>query len=142
MKTGPLLSVWFCRCGDGSVRAMRLDQWLWAVRVFKTRAFAVEAIKARHVKVNGVETKPAHEARGGELVTARVGLMTRTLRMLDAPRSRVAAKLVAQYADDLTPPEELAKRDERSLRAPAFRPKGAGRPTKRERRVMDELSGK
>ena len=125
----------------GSVRLMRLDQWLWAVRVFKSRALAVEAIKARHVKVNGDETKPAHEARAGELVTARSGVMTRTLRVLDAPHSRVAAKLVAQYAEDLTPPEELAKRDERTLRTPAFRPKGAGRPTKRERRVMDEMSG-
>ncbi len=120
---------------------MRLDQWLWAVRVFKTRVLAVEAIKARHVKVNGEETKPAHEARAGELVTARVGVMTRTLRVLDTPPSRVAAKLVAQFAEDLTPLEELAKRDERTPRAPAFRPKGAGRPTKRERRVMDEMSG-
>ena len=117
---------------------MRLDQWLWAVRVCKTRALAVAAIKARQVKVNGAETKPAHEAKGGELVTARIGLMTRTLRVLAAPPSRVAAKLVPQYAEDLTPPEELAKRDERSLRTPGFRPKGAGRPTKRERRVMDE----
>lgn len=117
---------------------MRIDLWLWAVRVFKTRALAVEAIKARHVKVNEAETKPAHEARPGELVTARVGLMTRTLRVLDAPPSRVAAKQVVQYAQDLTPPEERAKREERALRAPAFRPKGAGRPTKRERRVIDE----
>ena len=120
---------------------MRLDQGLWAVRVFKSRALAVEAIKSRHVKVNGAETKPAHEAKGGELVTARTGLMTRTLRVLDGPRSRVAAKFVPLYAEDLTPPEELAKRDERSLRTPGFRPKGAGRPTKRERRVMDELGG-
>ncbi len=120
---------------------MRLDQWLWAVRVFKTRVLAVEAIKARQVKVNGAETKPAHEARGGELVTARVGVMTRTLRVLNAPDSRVAAKLVAQFAEDLTPHEELAKRDERSQRALSFRPKGAGRPTKRERRLLDELGG-
>ena len=123
------------------MRVMRLDQWLWAVRVFKTRSLAVEAIKARHVKVNGAETKPAHETRGGELVTARVGVMTRTLRVLDAPPSRVAAKLVPQFAEDLTPPEELAKRDERGPRAAAFRPKGAGRPTKRERRLLDEMSG-
>ncbi len=120
---------------------MRLDQWLWAVRVFKTRTLAVAAIKSRHVKVNGAETKPAHEAQAGELVTARTGLMTRTLRVLAAPPSRVAAKLVPQFAEDLTPPEELAKRDERCVRTPGFRPKGAGRPTKRERRVMDEREG-
>jgi ribosome-associated heat shock protein Hsp15 len=119
---------------------MRLDQWLWAVRVYATRSLAVEAIKGRRVKVNGEAVKPARTVRAGDLVTARVGVILRTLRVVDSPRSRVGAKLVAQFADDLTPPEELAKRDEGGVRAPAFRPPGAGRPTKRERRVMEDFS--
>ena len=121
--------------------AMRLDQWLWAVRVFKTRSLAVTAIKAGHAKVNGAATKPAHEARAGEVVAIRIGVMTRTLRVIGAPPSRVAAKLVRQFADDLTPPEEFEK--QRVLRAPqaGTRPKGAGRPTKRERRELDEWAG-
>ncbi len=116
---------------------MRLDQWLWAVRVYKSRSLAVEAIKAAHVRANGERTKPAHEPKPGEIITARAGIMTRTLRFLDAPRSRVAAKLVPQYAEDLTPLEEIAKRHEPNLLPPGFRPKGAGRPTKRERRLLD-----
>jgi ribosome-associated heat shock protein Hsp15 len=116
---------------------MRIDQWLWAVRVYKTRSICAEAIKGGHVKVNGERTKPAHEPKAGELITARVGIMTRTVRFLAAPKSRVAAKLVPEFAEDLTPPEEREKRQEPNLIPFAFRPKGAGRPTKRERRELD-----
>jgi ribosome-associated heat shock protein Hsp15 len=119
---------------------MRLDQWLWAVRLFKTRNLAVEAIKGGHVKVNGAAAKPAHEVKPGERVTARIGIMTRTLQVLDAPRSRVGAKLVAQFAEDLTPPEEFEKQRAFNFRPPAARPRGAGRPTKRERRLLDKFS--
>ena len=119
---------------------MRLDQWLWAVRLFKTRSLAVEAIKGGHVKINGAASKPAHEAKPGELVVARVGFMTRTLRVLGAPRSRVAAKLVPQFAEDLTPPEEFEKRA-LDFRPMGARPRGAGRPTKRERRLLNKVSG-
>jgi len=120
---------------------MRLDQWLWAVRLFKTRNLAVEAIKGEHVKVNGAATKPAHEAKPGELVVARIGVLTRTLRVLDAPHSRVGAKLVAQFAEDLTPPEEFEKQRALDFRPAGMRPRGAGRPTKRERRLLDGFAG-
>jgi len=119
---------------------MRLDQWLWAVRVYKSRTLAAEAIKGGHVKVNGERSKPAHEPKPGELITARVGIMTRTVRFLAAPKSRVAARLVADFREDLTPPEEREKRREPNLLPPGFRPKGTGRPTKRERRVLEELT--
>ena len=120
---------------------MRLDQWLWAVRLYKTRGLAVEAIRGGHVKVNGAATKPAHEAKPGELVSARLGILTRTLRVLGAPRSRVAAKLVAQYAEELTPREEFEKQRAVEFQPVAARPRGAGRPTKRERRLMDGWAG-
>ena len=119
---------------------MRLDQWFWAVRVFKTRALAVTAIKAGHVKIGGENTKPAHEARAGEVVTVRIGVMTRTLRVVGAPKSRVAGKLVAQFVDELTPPEEFEKVRALAFGAPGVRARGAGRPTKRERRELDELA--
>jgi len=118
---------------------MRLDQWLWAVRVHPSRTLAADAIKGGLVKVNGASTKPAREPKPGDIITARVGVMTRTLRYLAAPKSRVAAKLVAVFAQDLTPPEERAKRPEPNLLPPGFRPKGAGRPTKRERRAINDL---
>ena len=120
---------------------MRLDQWLWAVRVFKTRPLAVAAIKAGHAKVNGENTKPAHEARPGEVVAVRLGVMTRTLRVIGAPPSRVAGKLVAQFAEELTPAAEYEKLRALAFGAPGARAKGAGRPTKRERRELDERAG-
>ena len=118
---------------------MRLDQWLWAVRVYKSRSLAADAIKGGLVKVNGERSKPAHEPKAGETITARVGIVTRTVRFLAEPKSRVGAKLVADFAEDLTPPEERAKRPERNLLPPGYRPKGTGRPTKRERRAIEEL---
>lgn len=118
---------------------MRLDQWLWAVRVFRTRTLAADAIKAGHVEVNGQPCKPAREIHPGETVVARVGILTRTVRCIAAPPSRVGAKLVAQFAEDLTPPEEYAKRAEPNFLPPMFRPKGTGRPTKRDRRDLDDL---
>ena len=120
---------------------MRLDQWLWAVRVYKSRTLAADAIKGGLVKVDGERSKPAHEPKPGELITARVDIMTRTVRFLAAPKSRVAAKLVAEFAEDLTPPEEREKRRLPSLLPPGFRPKGAGRPTKRERRALEDIEG-
>lgn len=120
--------------------AMRLDQWLWAVRVFKTRSLSADAIKGGHVRVNGVACKPSREVRAGEIVVARVGIMTRTVRVIADPPSRVAAKLVAQFAEDLTPPEEYARRAEPNLIPPMFRPQGSGRPTKRDRRAMDRMA--
>jgi ribosome-associated heat shock protein Hsp15 len=118
---------------------MRLDQWLWAVRVYKSRTLAAEAIKGGLVKVNGERSKPAHEPKTGETIVARVGVITRTVRFLAAPKSRVAAKLVPEFAEDLTPPEERARRPERNLLPPGYRPKGSGRPTKRDRRAMEDL---
>lgn len=118
---------------------MRLDQWLWAVRIYKTRTLAADAIRGGHVKIADEPTKAAHEVRPGEVIAARVSQMTRTVRVLADPPSRVAAKLVAQFAEDLTPPEEYARRREANLLPPGFRPKGTGRPTKRDRRDIDEI---
>jgi ribosome-associated heat shock protein Hsp15 len=118
---------------------MRLDQWLWAVRVFKTRASASDAIKAAHVTVNEQPAKPAREVRAGDLIVAKVSDLTRTVRVLSAPPSRVGAKLVGDFAEDLTPAEEYAKRREPNFIPAMFRPKGAGRPTKRDRREIDEF---
>jgi ribosome-associated heat shock protein Hsp15 len=118
---------------------MRLDQWLWAVRIYKTRSLAAEAIRGGHVTVGGESAKPAREVRGGDLIAARVNQMTRTVRVLDAPKSRVGAKLVPQYLEDLTPLEEYQRRREANLLPPGFRPKGMGRPTKRDRRDMEQF---
>lgn len=118
---------------------MRLDQWLWAARLYKTRSLAANAVKAGHVTVNGMAAKPAKEVRIGETIVARTGDVTRTARVRGLPPSRVSAKLVSEFLEDLTPAEEYEKRRDPNFIPPMMRPKGAGRPTKRDRRKMEEL---
>ena len=123
---------------------MRLDVWLWAVRAFKTRPLAVSAIKNGRVQINGLPTKPHHSVRVGEIIVLRVDtdvtIWTRTLCVLGEPPSRVGAKLVPQFAEDRTPPEELEKARLRPSSVSGYRPKGTGRPTKRERRELVDLT--
>jgi ribosome-associated heat shock protein Hsp15 len=119
--------------------AARLDKWLWAVRIFKTRSLATDACRAGSVAVNELPAKPGRDVHAGETVTVRQGLVLRTLRVVDVPRSRVGAKLVANFYTDLTPKEELEKGRERSIQHILAREKGSGRPTKRDRRLLDDL---
>ena len=118
---------------------MRIDQWLWAVRIYKTRSAAAEAIKGGHVKIDGEPVKPAREVRLDELIVTRLNQMTRTTRVVGIPKSRVGARLLPEFMEDLTPPEEYQRRREANLLPPGFRTKGTGRPTKRERREIDQL---
>lgn len=119
--------------------AARLDKWLWAVRLFKTRALATEACRAGRVEVNELPVKPARAVRAGELVTVRQGIVLRTLRVLGSPPSRVGAALVPEFCAELTPPEEFAKARELRVQQILARAPGSGRPTKRDRRQQDRL---
>ena len=127
--------------GSTGTKTERLDKWLWMVRIFKTRSLATDACRAGSIEINGQAVKPARDVRVGEVVKVRQGLITRTLRVLDAPGSRLGAKLVAGYYEDQTPPEEFEKAREHRMQHYLAREKGSGRPTKRERRTMDELFG-
>ena len=119
--------------------AVRLDKWLWAVRLFKTRALATDACRAGSVTVNELAAKPGRDVHAGELVGVRQGLITRTLRVVGVPRSRVGAKLVAEFCTDLTPAAEFEKARVHRLQQVIAREKGSGRPTKRDRRLLDRL---
>jgi ribosome-associated heat shock protein Hsp15 len=119
--------------------ADRLDKWLWAMRVFRTRALATDACRAGSVAVNELVAKPAREVHAGEIVMVKQGLFTRTLQVVGVPRSRVGAKLLPDYCVDLTPPEEYERLRERSVQQVLAREKGSGRPTKRDRRLLDDL---
>ncbi|HVU36203.1 MAG TPA: S4 domain-containing protein [Opitutaceae bacterium] len=119
--------------------ADRLDKWLWAVRIFRSRSLAADACRAGSVEINAQPVKPARAVRPGEHVTVWQGLVKRTLQVVGVPRSRVGAKAVATYCTDLTPPEELKKARERPLQQLLAREKGSGRPTKRDRRLLDQL---
>lgn len=117
----------------------RLDKWLWAVRVFKTRSLAGDACRAGSVKVNELPAKPARDVHPGETVTVKIGVVTRTLRVKDVPRARVGAKLVPDFCTDLTSPEEWEKARVERLQHVLERDKGTGRPTKRDRRLLDRM---
>ncbi|AWI09036.1 RNA-binding S4 domain-containing protein [Ereboglobus luteus] len=121
--------------------AERIDKWLWAVRLFKTRALATDACKAGSVEIGGHAVKPSRDVHAGETIHVKQGLILRTLRVVDIPRSRVGAKLVATYCEDLTPPSEFEKVKEQRVQQTLARAKGSGRPTKRDRRALDRLLG-
>ncbi|MDB6094930.1 MAG: RNA-binding protein [Verrucomicrobia bacterium] len=120
---------------------MRIDKWLWAVRLFKTRALATAAINAGSVEINDLPVKPARDVHPGETIIVRQGVIRRTLRVIGDPASRVGAKLVPQYCTDLTPESEFEKLREQRLQHVLDREKGSGRPTKRERREVDRWFG-
>jgi ribosome-associated heat shock protein Hsp15 len=114
----------------------RIDKWLWAVRVFKTRSQSTQACRGGKIKVDDQEVKPGREVRKGMLITVHWGPIKRQLKVLELLERRVGAKLVPQYMQDLTPEEEYQKLE--LLRThQTYRSKGSGRPTKKERRDMD-----
>lgn len=114
---------------------VRIDKWLWMVRLYKTRSIATEACNAGKVKLNGENVKPSRDVRVGEVYEVHIGSLHKTVEVVDAPKSRVGAPLVPQYCTDLTPQSEYDRM--KTLRTQEFRPHGLGRPTKRDRRQLD-----
>lgn len=119
----------------------RLDKWLWSVRVFKTRAEATSACRAGKVMIGDLEAKPGRDVHAGETITVRVGMITRTLKVLAHPRSRVSAKQLPEFLQDLTPAAEYERAKQASLEHMLARERGKGRPTKKDRRDMGRLFG-
>ncbi|HEX2862626.1 MAG TPA: S4 domain-containing protein [Lacunisphaera sp.] len=117
----------------------RLDKWLWSVRVFKTRPLATDACRAGKVLIGELEAKPGRDVHIGEIVTVRVGALTRTLKVTGLPRSRVAAKQLPEYLTDLTPAAEYERARQAGIEHLLARQRGAGRPTKKDRRDMGRL---
>ena len=118
---------------------VRLDKYLWSIRVYKTRTEATTACNGGKVRLNGADAKPSKAVKVGDEIVVRKGPVTYTFKVLQLIDKRQGAKLVPQYAENLTPEEELAK-----LHAPVEtfflkRDRGTGRPTKKDRRQMDDL---
>lgn len=118
-----------------------MDKWLWSVRLFKTRTLASEACAAGRVCINNLPVKPARAVHVGEVIIAVTGEMTRTVKVLALLGTRVGAKRAPEYFEDLTPASEHEKRREKALAPGGVRPKGAGRPTKRDRRLLQSYFG-
>ena len=121
--------------------SVRLDKWLWAVRVFKTRALACAACRQGRVIISGQPAKPSHAIRANEIVIVRKDNLTRQFKVLQLLDRRVSAPEARACAEDQTAPSELEKPRQPDFRPFLFRPKGSGRPTKKERRDLDRFSG-
>lgn len=117
---------------------VRVDSWLWAVRVYKTRSAATSGCRAGHVRVNGERAKAAQPVRPGDEVRVRIAGFDRILMVRELLTKRVAAPLAATAYTDSTPPRAAG---EEFVRLPR-RDRGAGRPTKRERRDLERLRGR
>jgi ribosome-associated heat shock protein Hsp15 len=122
-------------CSVSDLETVRVDVWLWSVRVFKTRSLATDAVKGGHVTVNGGVTKPATPVRIGDTVTVRMSGRDRVLEVARVIAKRVGAPTAAQCVIDHSPPPP-----DPALVAPGLvRDPAAGRPTKRDRRRIDRL---
>jgi ribosome-associated heat shock protein Hsp15 len=117
----------------------RIDKWLWAVRVFKTRTEAADACRKGWVKVNGLVVKPSRDLKLNDVVSVRKSPVVYSFRVLGLIGNRQPAKLVENYAENMTPQEELDKLTLNSIIITLQRDRGTGRPTKKERRDIDKL---
>lgn len=121
---------------------IRIDKYLWAVRLFKTRSIATDACRSGRVKMNGTPVKASHEISVGEIYELNIDQTHRTVQVKELLGNRVGAKLVENYLTDLTPPEEYERIQ--MVRQYGFekRDRGSGRPTKRDRREIEEFKYK
>jgi len=118
---------------------VRIDKWLWAVRIFKTRSQATESIRSGKVRINDQPVKPSHAVKTGEVVTIKITPIERTVRITEILDHRVSAKLVPEYMEDLTPQEEYDKLKRHRIAEFEYRERGIGRPTKKDRRILEIL---
>ena len=121
-----------------SSHTLRIDKWLWAIRAYKTRSLAAEACKSNKISVNGANAKPSKEIKAGDIICVKKMPVIYTFRVIEPIGNRQGAKNVHLYAENLTPQEELDKLT-MHLTLSIQRDKGTGRPTKKDRREIDEL---
>lgn len=118
---------------------VRIDKFLWAARIFKTRSIASEECRKGRIIINDVAVKPARNVSAGEIIIVRKPPVIYTYRILRPIENRISAKLVTEYIEDLTPEEEKAKLTIRQPAGGIYRTRGTGRPTKKERRLIDRI---
>jgi ribosome-associated heat shock protein Hsp15 len=120
---------------------VRIDKYLWAVRVFKTRSLAADAIKGGKVKCGSEPIKPSREVKIGDEYVIQLSEIRKTIRVKEILENRVAAKFVADFMEDLTPESEYQSIHRLKESVFVFRPRGTGRPSKKQRRDIEEWFG-
>ncbi len=117
----------------------RIDKWMWAARIFKTRTVAAEACKKGRISINGALAKPARTVKPGDTVQVRKPPVTYSFKVLQAIEKRVGAKLVPDIMENVTTPDQYELLEMNKISGFVNRAKGTGRPTKKERRDLDEF---
>ena len=118
---------------------IRMDKWLWAARLFKTRSLAADAIKGGKVKVDGNPVKPSREVKEGDVIQVQIEQLHKVVQVKTVIKNRVSAKQVPEVYNDLTPKEEYERIEFMHAYKAEWRDRGAGRPTKKERRMIERM---
>lgn len=120
---------------------VRIDKWLWAVRIFKTRTIAVEACKKGRVMIGDVSIKPSRNVRAGDVIQVRKPPVTYSFKVLALADKRMGAKMVPQFMENVTSPDQYELLELNKISGFVDRQRGTGRPTKKERRDLDQFAG-
>ena len=118
---------------------IRIDKWLWAARLFKTRSLAADAIKGGKVKMDGNPIKPSREVKVSDVIQVQIEQLHKVVQVKTVIKNRVSAKQVPEVYADLTPKEEYERIEFMRAYKAEWRDRGAGRPTKKERRMIERL---
>ncbi len=120
-------------------KTVRIDKFLWSVRLYKTRSIASDECRKGRILIDNIQAKPSRLVGAGEKIIVKKPPVNYIFRILEPIENRVSAKLVEKFMEDLTPEEEKIKLDVKQSAGIFFRDKGTGRPTKKERRLIDKL---
>jgi ribosome-associated heat shock protein Hsp15 len=120
-------------------KEIRIDKFLWSVRLYKTRSIASDECRKGRIIINNIQVKPSRAIEKNEVITVKKPPVSYTYRIIEPIENRVGAKLVANFIEDLTSDEEKAKLHSGNATGTIYRDKGTGRPTKKERRLIDRI---
>ena len=124
----------------GDNQNIRIDKFLWSVRLYKTRSVAADECRKGRIIINNIQVKPSRIILKNEIITVKKLPVIYTFRVIEPIENRVSAKLVEQFVEDLTSADEKAKLNIKQVGGIVYRDKGTGRPTKKERRLIDKLN--
>lgn len=118
---------------------VRIDKYLWAIRLYKTRSISAEACKNGRVKIDDVAVKASREVKVGDVIELRVNIMNKVIEVVEVIKNRMSASLAIQKYKDITPQEELERVEMINEMRTEHRDRGAGRPTKKDRRELSKI---